>query len=214
MMTCEQFDQRLDDLLDGRLDPTDRSAMDAHLAGCEGCRGRMEAMRLVLADAATLPRSIEPPRNLWPDIAARLEGRGAVLPIRPARWRRWAPLAAAAAILIVVTVLVTLRITRAPSSLAESPEPARPGVAELAIDREYELAAGDLERALREGRDQLAPGTVEVLERNLALIDAAIAEARAALEADPANADLRALLRGAHRQKLDLLERATRLTRS
>ena len=38
--------------------------------------------------------------------------------------------------------------------------------------------------------------------------------ARAALEADPANADLRALLWGAHRQKLDLLDRATRLTRS
>ena len=53
-----------------------------------------------------------------------------------------------------------------------------------------------------------------VLERNLALIDAAIVEARAALEADPANADLRALLWGAHRQKLDLLDRATRLTRS
>lgn len=158
MMTCEQFDQRLDDLLDGRLDPTDRSAMDAHLAGCEGCRGRMEAMRLVLADAATLPRSIEPPRNLWPDIAARLEGRGAVLPIRPARWRRWAPLAAAAAILIVVTVLVTLRITRAPSSLAESPEPVRPGVADLASDREYELAAGDLERALREVGTNWRPG--------------------------------------------------------
>lgn len=46
------------------------------------------------------------------------------------------------------------------------------------------------------------------------MIDAAIAEARTALEADPANADLRALLWGAHRQKLDLLDRATRLTRS
>ena len=76
------------------------------------------------------------------------------------------------------------------------------------------LAAEDLERVLAEGRGRLAPATVAVLERNLALIDAAIVEARAALEADPANADLRALLWGAHRQKLDLLDRATRLTRS
>ena len=90
----------------------------------------------------------------------------------------------------------------------------QPLVEGFAADREYVLAAEDLERVLAEGRDKLSPATVAVLERNLALIDAAIAEARAALEADPANADLRALLWGAHRQKLDLLDRATRLTRS
>ncbi|HEV8264875.1 MAG TPA: hypothetical protein VGQ06_07975 [Gemmatimonadales bacterium] len=52
-----------------------------------------------------LPKSIEPPRDLWPDIAARLSTR------RP-RWY-WLPLAAAAA---VAAVVVTRNFSGAPSS--------------------------------------------------------------------------------------------------
>lgn len=214
MMTCDQFDQRLDEFLDGRLRPEEWPVMESHLAGCAECRARTEAMRAVLADAAALPKAIPPARDLWPAIAARLPERGKVVPLRPASWRRWAPMAAAAVLIIGVTALVTARITRTPAPLAGTPDLPPPGLETFASDREYTLAAEDLERALREGRDQLAPATIEVLERNLALIDAAIAEARAALEADPANLDLRALLLGTQRQKLDLLERATRLTRS
>ena len=50
--------------------------------------------RELLEAAGRLPKSIEPPRDLWPGIEARL-GR---------RWRRWywAPLAAAAALVVVL----------------------------------------------------------------------------------------------------------------
>jgi hypothetical protein len=105
-------------------------------------------------------------------------------------------------------------LTPRPAAVATQPAPAPSVGVGFASDRDYVLAAEDLERVLQEGRDRLSPATIEVIERNLALIDAAIAEAREALRADPANADLRALLWGAHRQKLDLLDRAMRLTRS
>lgn len=213
-MTCEQFDLLLDAYLDRTLDAERRHAMDDHLEGCAACRAALAEMRLVLAGAAALPKSIQPPRSLWPDIWARLAPHGGVRVARPAAWRRWAPLAAAAVLLVAVTAMLTFRLSRPGATGAATATSAPPPIEGFAADREYVLAAEDLERVLAEGRDNLSPATVAVLERNLALIDAAIAEARAALEADPANADLRALLWGAHRQKLDLLDRATRLTRS
>ena len=213
-MTCTELDQLLDAYLAGTLEATRRANLEAHLAGCESCRTLTGQMREVLASAARLPRSIRPPRDLWPDIADRLASRTTQRPDRSIPWRRWAPLAAAAVLLIAVTAVVTVRLSRREVPVAISAPPGQSHVAGFAADREYVLAAEDLERVLAEGRGRLAPSTVAVLERNLALIDAAIVEARAALEADPANADLRALLWGAHRQKLDLLDRATRLTRS
>jgi len=48
----------------------------------------------LLEETRRLPRSIEPPRDLWPGIAARIRRRPA--------WRRWAALAAAAAVVLIV----------------------------------------------------------------------------------------------------------------
>lgn len=214
MMTCARFDQQLDAWLDGILEPAAAGEMDRHLASCDACRADADGMRAVLRAAAALPTSIAPPRSLWPGIAARL-GDPATVALQPRRpWRRWLTLAAAAALLVGVTATVTWQLAREPVAIANGTGPAVARTAGFSADHEFVVAAADLERMLEEERDRLAPETVAVLERNLALIDAAITEARAALAADPANRDLRALLWGAHRQKLDLLERATRLTRS
>ena len=213
-MTCTELDQLLDRYLEGTLEGSRRAEFEAHLACCDSCRTLTLQMRGVLASAAALPRSIRPPRDLWPDIADRLASRTTRPPFRSIPWRSWAPLAAAAVLLIAVTAIVTVLLSRPEAPVAVTAPPDQQHIEGFAADREYVLAAEDLERVLEEGRDRLAPATVAVLERNLARIDAASLEARAALEAAPANADLRALLWGAHRQKLDLLDRATRLTRS
>jgi hypothetical protein len=52
---------------------------------------------------------------------------------------------------------------------------------------------------------------VLILERNLKAIDAAINEARMALEQDPANPFLNSHLADARRRKLDLLRHATEI---
>jgi anti-sigma factor RsiW len=76
-------------------------------------------------------------------------------------------------------------------------------------DAQYDEAVADLEKILTDLRDELNPQTVMVIERNLASIDQAIREARAALDADPANTFLNSHLAEARRKKLDLLRRAT-----
>src|SRR5256885_805187 len=53
--------------------------------------------RDLLAAVERLPKSVEPPRDLWPGIEARISGKGRILGLP----RRWIPLAAAAALVLL-----------------------------------------------------------------------------------------------------------------
>ena len=79
-------------------------------------------------------------------------------------------------------------------------------------DQQYDAAVADLEKALDRGRGRLDTGTIAIVEHNLQIIDQAIAQARQALAADPANGYLSSHLVEARRRKLDLLRRAAALT--
>ncbi|HZM26135.1 MAG TPA: hypothetical protein VFB89_02155, partial [Gemmatimonadales bacterium] len=80
-----------------------------------------------------------------------------------------------------------------------------------AAEQKYDAAVADLQRVLEQGRGTLDTTTVRVLERNLALIDRAIADARRALAADPNNSYLNAHLAQTMRRKIDLLRQAADL---
>ena len=59
-----------------------------------------------------------------------------------------------------------------------------------------------------EGRTVLDPETVRLLEENLAIIDQAIEESRAALAQDPGSGLLRRILTDTMRRKMDFLRQA------
>jgi len=174
----------------------------------------------VLATAIGTWRDEMPARDLWPGIATQLSTA------QPGRQRQVAltlpQLAMAASLLIAVASGVTWLAARpqlpAGSTqtvvLAES-EPGGRVQGDVMnanfADAEFNAAVTDLERILREERDRLDPRTVLVIERNLKTIDEAIGEARAALDADPANTYLNSHLADARRRKLELLRRAMTL---
>lgn len=162
-----------------------------------------------------------PAADLWPGIAARLSAP------EQSKWTvsfTLPQLAMAATLLIAVSAGVSwLALTPRPATVAPT-EPAIRAVVEPAgavqpdiqrasfADAQYDAAVADLERILREESQQLDPQTVMVIERNLRTIDAAIQEARAALDADPANTYLNSHLADARRRKLELLRRAAGLS--
>lgn len=74
----------------------------------------------------------------------------------------------------------------------------------------YDSDIAELERALDENRGSLDPATVDVIERSIQSIDAAISDAREALASDPGNPHLHRQLDSTMRKKLDVLRRATR----
>ena len=63
----------------------------------------------------------------------------------------------------------------------------------------------ELQDMLQQRRDQLDPSTVKIVEDNLALIDAAVKQARAALQRDPASGFLTERLDNALQKKVELL---------
>lgn len=83
-------------------------------------------------------------------------------------------------------------------------------VADFGVAR-YDATINELQGALQASRSRLDPHTVQIVEQNLALIDKAIAEARAALAADPASPYLNAHLASTMRRKVALLKRVNSL---
>jgi anti-sigma factor RsiW len=230
---------RLHDYVDGLLSGAERAAVEAHVGACDDCRAEVRRLLALRARIAALPRAVEPSRDLWTDVRARLvrhPAREEVAPahtratLRPlAAWRGAAPrrharLAAAAIALVVVSSAITATLVRrgestagsvatGPAAPPASPRAAAsPGGAGYAAYAGYERAASDLAATLEARRSALAPETVAKVEASLRVIDSAIAEARAALARDPGNQALVELLGVSYRQKLDVLHRAAELS--
>lgn len=137
-MNAHPHEERVHDYVDGLLAATYRETVEAHLASCATCRAEVESIRRLIAAAAALPRSVEPPASLWRAVAARTVERGEVAVgatgpsqgVRPAevaprrargrvlwlgartlRSVRW-ELAAAAAVLVALSSVVTAVVVR------------------------------------------------------------------------------------------------------
>ena len=224
MNSCEMREERLNDYVDGLLTGADRADLDRHMAQCEGCREAVEALSALKGAASALPGSLEPPRDLWPEIRRGLSGSGdspwwRVTGRRPASSWGWrVGLAAAAVMLVAASVSITLLVVRPrPESTVAHGTAASvpPGPAVLASYRAaenvYLRATGDLMAVLDDRRDELAPETVELLEENLRLIDEAINQMWSALENDPAHSGNRHLFNNLYQKKVTLLRQAVRL---
>ncbi|HXV85112.1 MAG TPA: zf-HC2 domain-containing protein [Gemmatimonadales bacterium] len=220
----DHWTDRLSEYLDGELNAGDRRALEAHVAGCVPCRAVLDELRALVAQAGRL-EDRPPATDLWPGIAQRI-GKPAAGPVRvlslavagqrPGRW--WmgrVQLAAATAGLMAVSGL-TGWLARggvgAPVTGVVA-EPAQvPGLSAASLARpSYDQAVRELTATLEAGRDRLDTGTVRVLAQSLQKIDVAIAEARRAVEADPASAYLHSHLAATMRRKLELLRRAAAL---
>jgi hypothetical protein len=92
-------------------------------------------------------------------------------------------------------------VSRSPGGLLATSKETQLSAAELALAPEI----AQLQQALSQKRSQLDPSTVKVVEDNLALIDAAVKQARAALMRDPASGFLTEQLDNALQKKVELL---------
>jgi hypothetical protein len=96
------------------------------------------------------------------------------------------------------------------AAVKQPPAPVMPAAVH-AVERSYADVVDELSAAVNAQRQTLNPETVAILERTLRVIDEAIAEARAALAADPRNDALVDVLSANYEQKVQLLRRASEL---
>jgi len=218
-MNCSELETRIDAFVDGELDEGSRADVQRHLERCADCRAAVDELRALLQSARELPRAVEPPRDLFPELREALPPREASAPGRVAgpqsrAWLGWAGLAASLLILLTAAVLYVGRdggeAPAAPQGelLASAPATA----AYLAAEQEYVRATEQLLAALAERQAELPPETAAVVEENLRIIDTAIAEVKRALDEDPADPRNGQYLTALHRQKIQLLWKASRLS--
>ena len=209
-------DQVLSDLVDEALDQAARVRAEEHLSTCDVCFTRLQRMRVLVTQAATLPGAMATPPHEWERVRARLHTRASgVAPASPWWMRRSALLAAGLALVIASSGVTALIMAGDSDNAAEQNtfSATAPGFLPrlAALEDEYVTVTRDLERQLAERKHTLAPETVAAVERSLRTIDDAIAEARDALARDPASETLARLLVSSHGQKVELLRHAARL---
>ena len=215
----DNWTNRLSEYLDGALAPAVRDELERHVAECGDCRDVLRDLGRVVERARTLPAQ-PPARDLWAGIAQRIGAtpghRPGVKP--PVKWlaRRFSftvpQLAAAAVALLLVSVAaVAIVLRQAPGvSVARIDSLPVPRTIPVSTPR-LDAAVADLEQALHEGPGRLDSTTVRVIEQSLALINAAIGEAEAALAQDPANTFLNRHLTNQKLRKLEVLRRANEI---
>ena len=206
-------------LADGTLASEQLPAADAHLRRCETCAADLARIKTLMARVNDLQPPAATLDDLWPSIRARIE-QSKVVPLSPdagvdlgarrarraEQWAGWIGAVAAAVVIAVVSV-------RGRSDIRHSAVPAAPSDASVSLIAAadsahfYEQEAQTLLNKLELQRAMLRPEAAQALERDLHVVDVAIAELQQAIARDPSNRALRQLLASSYRQKVDLLKR-------
>ena len=217
-MNCAELASHHDELVENRLAPALRAAAEEHVRTCAACRREVAGLRRVLAEAASLPESVEPLEDLWPSIEARLAPRPA-LRAKRFDWRTLAVAATLAAALVTAGIALRPRVAAPGGERAttggSTPATAIPAAASTstlpfdAAEQALLETKQRLREALAERRSTLSPATAAVVDRNLEMIENAIEEIRVALERDPANPQLNRRLLAIHQQELAFLQHVT-----
>jgi hypothetical protein len=216
----------INDYVDGTSDPFERNAVEQHLRACAVCRQLVDDLREIRRATGALELR-EPPVRAWGRIerAIKLEQgndsrtRGSYSFVGKAGWGtsgRTPYWLAAAAVLLLAT-LVGVRYMPGRSQPAGDGDTVETSVsasrAAEAIESElrlaeshYENAIKGLEAAAQNDQDALDPRTAATLQKNLAVIDQAISESRAAMRAQPASEPAKQSLIENFKTKIALLQ--------
>ena len=221
-MNCDEYRDRIDDLVDGTLEGAARRELDAHLAACAECRALAEDLLAIRRAAGHLP-PLTPPERIWQQIAPQVSAPIAVAARPTPNWRERlaVPLAIAAVLLAAVAITAVMRQWRGASGSSQTTAAtsvAAPGsneatAAELkSLQTELEQAQTHFENAIQKldalAKDQRAldPQVAANLQKAQLAIDQSIDESRAALKVNPANERAQESLFEAFRTKISLLQ--------
>jgi anti-sigma factor ChrR (cupin superfamily) len=225
-MTCLDVQPLLSEYLDGSLPGDTSDAVSAHVAACPSCHALVADLERIRATARALG-PVDPPAHLWMEIAGRLrlDAHTPAAPRPPRRQslslslsrpesRQWLGLAAAL-VIVTIGVYAATRPDAAPESpvsvVAGGNASEMPTVETISdtwrrVEASYEQPIQELEAMVKSGEDPASDAALEILQRNVTLIDSAIAESRAALTDDPASQPARTSLFEALGHKVSLLQ--------
>ena len=225
-MACQRYLNSIHESIDGTIGSIRRAELEMHLDQCEDCRALYDDLKRIHDAAAEMPR-LEAPDRAWLQIAGRLRQEGRIrqetttVAVGRRAYVGW--LAAAAAIVLAVAAAVMLLkpMSGPAPQTAQSTSPAPATVPAVATDRkaiesattavdtaqdQFEKAIADLEKVAKANQQVLDQATSTTIDKNLGILDQAIAENRAAVKTDPTSVAARETLFETLRQKVTLLQ--------
>ena len=225
-MACRLYQEPIQELVDGTLGSIRRSELRIHLDQCGDCRALLADLERIRDLAATLDRPA-PPDRVWLQVVGQLRQEGrlqppAAPPVRSGPRYGWLALAAALVLTIGGSLIYLLptfhRAGTVPEIARNAPAPAAGnavagGSVQGDIEAEfrqaeqhYQAAISKLEEAAKSDQNSIDPATAAMLQKNLQVIDQAIAESRAAFRSEPTSAPARDSLFEALKRKVSLLQ--------
>jgi anti-sigma factor RsiW len=209
-MTCQAYDERIGDYVDGTLAAGDVARLDAHLGACARCQAMVADLRAIRSIARSLAPHAPPPQ-VWRALAEATRSP------RPSPLRAWLfgwqPVAATAMIAVMATALSwvggRLATLDPPPSSLESMTTSAAALLDVphdAAEAHYISAIASLEELTSVERATLEPAMVDVLDTGMTIIDTAIDQSRAALVVEPDSQIAQDSLFQALRNKVALLQ--------
>jgi hypothetical protein len=205
-------DLDLSEYVDGSLNARERAAVTEHLVGCRACRALVADFSELRRASAALG-SMEPPARAWARIEQQLE-QSIVDPSSSRRTtgdRRLTMVWLAAAAALVLATAGSVWLVRAPlggeTAATMDTASAQAVEAELAqAEQHYQKAISGLEQITNAEKGALDSRTAATLQENMGVVDQAINESRAALNAQPASDPARRSLLDSFKAKIELLQ--------
>jgi len=207
----------LQELVDGTLGAIRSAELQQHLDSCPECRALHDDLRRI-HDAAAALRPVVPPDHIWLQIAGRLRQEGRVHD-RPAaasaRRAQYVWLAIAATLVLAVGAALFLVLSRGATpptpavadSNAAGIDSVQSGVEDLRkAEQLLQSGVAKLKEGLGSDKQTLPPAVATTLDRNLQILDQAIAENSSALQQDPQNVAARNGLFDLLQRKISLLQ--------
>jgi anti-sigma factor RsiW len=202
----------LSDYVDHALGRDEQAQVARHLETCEACRQLVDDFREI-ARAASALEPVVPPQRVWSRIEREIgtDRARAVNAGRPGAGvvsASWTWLAAAAVLVLAVFIGIRFVPSAPPDpGLAAEAAAAEAIEAELKLAEEhYQKAISGLERIASAENTALDTNTAATLQKNLAVINQAIDESRAAVRSEPASQQAQHSLIENFKTKLALLQ--------
>ena len=152
-----------------------------------------------------LPREMEPKRDLWPAVE-----RGVAQTLSPKKRFNQTPYALAASLVIALASL-TYGWQSYQKQLAAEQRMAEAQQLIEQIEAPYQYARVSYQEHWSSIRQGLAPETVEVIEKNLAAVQAAQLQIIKAIKKDPGNSSLQHLMYQTLNQEMSLYKKAEKI---
>ena len=212
-MDWHSDDLWLDEYVDGAMTADAARAADAHLAACERCRAIVEDVRAIRSMSRSLESHVPPPQ-VWAKLATAIDAQPKGWPLFSLSPFALQPAAALAMAAVLGTGLWWVGGRLAPAAGPNAGATTQPPIMTAGFgsvtlqmaEQEFTTAIAGLEEMTTAQQDALDPDTVGVMQANLAVIDSAIDQSRAALVSEPDSDIAEQSLFEALRSKVALLQ--------